>query len=314
MRVLISVTRPIPWDSTGITDAHNHVWIDRIPGTNPSSPVLDQFAAGVQEMVAFRKAGGGTIIDCQPAGCGRNALRLFQLSRSTDVALISATGFHRPVYYPMDHWLWKANEDQLARFFIQELLIGEEESLNSEIIVKAGFVKIALEGTLDKTYLPGLKAAGQAVLETGRSMEIHTEKGQSAEAILAFFTNMGLAPEQLVLCHMDKRPDLGLHKEIAKTGASLEYDTFFRLKYDPEKKLWPLILKMVEAGLEDHICLATDMAEAASWATLGSGPGLAALPGEIRARLRSFHLPEKTINQLIGENICRILSVDITQE
>lgn len=314
MRFLFTVTGPIPWNSTGITDAHNHVWIDRVTEGKSSNPVLDDVHAATRELIEYRKAGGGAIIDCQPAGCGRNALRLLQLSRASEVAIISATGFHRPVYYPPEHWLLKTDADRLTRFFIQELQVGEEESLNSETVVKAGFLKIALEETFDKTYQPGLKAAGQAAMQTGRTIEIHTEKGQSAEAVLAFFMNLGLAPDQLVLCHMDKRPDIGLHKELAQCGVTMEYDTFYRSKYDPETNLWPLILRMVEEGMEDHICLATDMAEAASWSTLGSGPGLAALPGEIRTRLLSLNLPENAVRKLTGENICRILSVEYEPE
>ncbi len=314
MRFLISVTGPIPWNSTGITDAHNHVWINRVPGGCSSNPVLDDFRAGIRELTEYRNAGGGAIIDCQPAGCGRNALRLHQLSRSTEVVIISATGFHRPLYYPPDYWLWKTDTDRLTRFFIKELQVGEEETLNSDSVVKAGFIKVACEETLTKTNQTALQAAGQAAKQTGRSVQIHTEKGHSAEDIVSFFIGLGLSPNQLVLCHMDKRPDIGLHKELSKSGVALEYDTFFRSKYAPETNLWPLIQKMIDSGLEDYICLATDMAEAAQWTSLGSGPGFASFPGQIRSRLLSQNLPESTVRKLTGENICRILSVEIESE
>ena len=65
-----------------------------------------------------------------------------------------------------------------------------------------------------------------------------------------------------MLCHMDKRPDFSLHQALALQGITLEYDTFYRPKYEPDTKLWPLLTRMVEAGLHRHAVVGTDIAEA----------------------------------------------------
>lgn len=90
---------------------------------------------------------------------------------------------------------------------------------------------------------------------------------------------------------MDKRPDLSLHQALASFGAMLEYDTFYRAKYNPEKNLWPLIEQMVALGHSGSIALGTDMAEAELYHSIGGGPGLASLPGEIRKQLKERGIP-----------------------
>jgi phosphotriesterase-related protein len=128
---------------------------------------------------------------------------------------------------------------------------------------------------------------------------------------MRFFLDQGVLPGQIVLCHIDKRPDAGLHKELASAGISLEYDTFFREKYNPHENVWPLISRMVADGFADHLCLATDMAEAIYWSNLGKGPGLTAFPTVIRRQLMEIGLDTPTLEKLTGRNIARILAREL---
>jgi phosphotriesterase-related protein len=107
---------------------------------------------------------------------------------------------------------------------------------------------------------------------------------------------------------MDKRPDPGLHKELARLGVLLEYDTFYRPKYNPSENLWPLIEKMVDAGFSDRVALATDMAEPEFYRFIGGGAGLASLPSEIQDQLTKKGIPETARKQMLGSNIARRLA------
>jgi len=292
----------------GVTDAHNHVWIDQIHGVNPAGPVLNLWEPILSELLEYALAGGQTILDCQPCGCGRNANKLAKLSKASGVAIVACTGFHRNLYYPPDYWLWREQTEAIAHHFLQEIQTGMQETLGSEIPIRAGFIKIACEDTLRKTYQPALEAAVQAAVETRLAIEIHTEKGGDAEAIVEFFLNRNVKASQIILCHIDKRPDFSLHSTLAQTGIFLEYDTFYRPKYQPEKFLWPLITSMIAAGFEERITLATDMAEASMWSTLGGGPGLANYPQRISKQLNEIGLDRRNVKKLMGENISRCLA------
>ncbi|MDP3183705.1 MAG: hypothetical protein Q8M58_00365 [Anaerolineales bacterium] len=153
-----------------------------------------------------------------------------------------------------------------------------------------------------------MEAAAEASRQTGSAIQVHTEKGQDAEKILEFFVGRGVPAERLVLCHMDKRPDFGLHSELARAGALLEYDTFFRPKYDPEHTLWPLLEQMVAGGWARSLALAGDLADARDWRVHGGRYGLSGLLTHVLPRLRQMGLPEYEISHLMGENIAQRLA------
>jgi len=306
-RPVITVQGPVPYEHLGITDAHNHMWIDSVTGVAPSGPVLNRFNLILKELVEYREKGGETLLDCQPGGCGRDGKQLLALSMASKVHLIACTGFHRKKYYH-NHWLWEAESQKICDFICSELEEGLFETLKTTSPVRAGFIKIALESAWVNCPHAAMEGAASAALKSKALMEIHTEKGALAEKACIYFTDLGLLPSQLVLCHMDKRPDAGLHKELAHLGILLEYDTFYRPKYDPSAKLWPLIEQMVNAGFSDRIALATDMAEAELYHHIGGGAGLASLPGEIQDQLTKKGFPETTRKQMIGGNIARRLA------
>ncbi|MEI7848906.1 MAG: hypothetical protein WCK35_24110 [Chloroflexota bacterium] len=306
-RAVMTVQGPLAYERLGITDAHNHVWIEPVAGSEPGAPVLNQFNPILMELDAYRNEGGGTILDCQPQGCGRDGRQLLALSQQSGVNLIACTGFHRKKYYTQDHWLWTASAEQVCDFLCSELEQGVLETLETGLPVRAGFIKIALESVWAECPLAAVEGAAQAALKSQTLIEIHTEKGALAEKACVYFNDMGLSPTQLVLCHMDKRPDAGLHKELARLGVLLEYDTFYRPKYNPIANLWPLIEQMTADGFAERIALATDMAESELYHFIGGGAGLASLPAQIQDQLIRAGIPEIDRKQMLGGNIARRL-------
>jgi len=302
-RGIMSVLGPVLVDSLGLTDAHNHLWIDPVIASCSLHPTLIEKTSIITELQEYQALGGKIILDCQPGGCGRNGAKLAELSQASHVQIIACTGFHLKKYYPPGYWLWDADSDAIANHFLQEIETGLSETRNLEKPVKAGFIKIACEETLAQTYPAALSAALEVAIQTGYAIMIHTEKGAAAELIADFFLSHGISARKLVFCHMDKRPDFQLHKDLARADICLEYDTFYRPKYEPEKYVWPLIGSMIEADLGDQIALGTDMAEVSMWKFGGGNPGLAGFLTEIHPRLKSMGLTDEQTNKLMGMNI-----------
>jgi len=305
---VVTVLGPIPYQEMGIVDTHNHVWIDPVPGADPSAPVLNQFDSILCELEDFKTRGGGSILDCQPEGCGRNGLQLRELASRSGVNLVACTGFHRKKYYPADHRMFTIRAQKVFDFINSEFEQGLYETLENENPVKAGFIKIALENTWAECPMAAIEGAAMAALHKKCVIQIHTEKGALAEKAILYFTEIGVQPSQIVMCHMDKRPDTGLHKELARLGILLEYDTFYRPKYNPEDNLWPLIDFMVQNQLSSDVALATDMAEKELYRHIGGGAGLSSLPGEIRNRLISKGYPKEDVEMMLGGNIAKRLA------
>jgi len=305
---IVTVTGEFSPEALGICDAHNHVWIDPVVGIAEGSPVLNNQLAILKELCEYQDSGGDALVDCQPGGCGRNGNKLLKLSQTSGVKIIACTGFHRARYYPEDCWMWEASAGEITNTFVNEIRESLAETRELGKPVRAGFIKIACEARLSQTPQAVLEAAADAAAETGSAIEVHTEKGADAEKIINYLNRHKVPSGSIVLCHIDKRPDFTLHCELAQSGILLEYDTFYRPKYDPEHNLWPLIEKMSKEGFCDHVALATDMAEAALWRSPGGGPGLASFPRIVRVRLQEMGLKKNCIDRLMGKNIVRRLA------
>jgi predicted metal-dependent phosphotriesterase family hydrolase len=293
-------------EQAGLTDAHEHVWIDPVTA-NSELPRLDHYAEIAAELRDYRSAGGCTLVDCQPAFTGRDGRRLSRLSVESGVNIIACTGFHLRSYYPENARLWSLTEEIAGDFFIAELTRSLVEFERDTPPHRAGVIKVALPAEPDVQTIALMRAAGRACLMTGAAIMIHTDRGLWAENILPFFGDLGIKENRLIICHIDKRPDYGLHAELAREGALLEYDTFLRPKYDPQKNVYPLIDRMVSDGFSRSVALALDIAYEKFWAFNG-GPGLVSLPYEILSTLKQRGLPESAIRQMAGENIARRLA------
>jgi phosphotriesterase-related protein len=174
--------------------------------------------------------------------------------------------------------------------------------------VLAGLIKIACEDSLEKSPLQLMEAAVEASLRSGCAILVHTEKGADAERIARSLQTFGLLPGKLVLCHMDKRPDFGLHQALAQEGILLEYDTFFRPQYNPEEGVWPLLESMLSRGLEGQIAIAGDMADESMWRRLGGYPGLTGLSNQVLPRLIRMGVNAEAIGKVSGGNIVHRLA------
>jgi len=311
MATLQTVTGRVSPGELSIVDAHAHAWIAPVPGGSPGLPQLADLPAIQAELVDYRQVGGSALVDCQPGGCGRDGRALAQLSAASGVALIACTGFHLRKYYPPDAWLWQADVDRAQAAFVSELTQGLAETLDTAQPVQAGFVKIACEATIEATPAALVEAAAGAALETGSALLVHTERGLDAERIVAAMVARGLEAGRMILCHMDKRPDPGLHRALAQQGVLLEYDTFYRPKYEPERNAWPLLERMLAEGFEGRLAVGTDMAHPSFWSRLGGGPGLTGLITRIIPRLQGLGCGPATIRRLTGANIAGRLATTI---
>jgi len=301
-----TVTGPLAESAVTLADGHAHAWIAPPEGIAPEARLeLNRFDAIQAELIRFRAAGGSLLVDCQPGGAGRDTNRLARLSQDSGVWITATTGFHLPKYYPPEDGLWSATAESAAAWFVEELVTGTRESGGT---IRAATIKVGYGGVIEGQTRVLMEAAVEAARQTGALILFHTERGINVEALPPFFADRGVPAERLYLCHVDKRPDFGLHRELAQAGVLLGYDTFARPRYDPEHTVWPLLRAMVAADLGAHVAICQDMALPEMWTAWGGKPGLCFLPEVIVPRLRAEGVAEAVLRQLTGANIARRLA------
>jgi phosphotriesterase-related protein len=300
---LQTVTGLVELGDLGVIDGHAHAWITP-PDQAPTRLELDNEAAIITELIEFGEAGGTALVDCQPGGCGRDARRLQAISERSGVFITATSGFHQQMYYPPGHWLWEADVETAVAYFRREITQGMDETDGR---IPATTLKIGYEGVIAAQTRVLMEAVALVAQETGVAVLFHTERGLNIEALIPFFESHGVLPSQLYLCHVDKRPDFGLHRELAQAGVMLGYDTVVRPKYDPDAHFWPLLRRMVEAGCAGQVVICQDRALETMWRYSGDAQGMAALPLVIRARLAAEGFDEDTSANLLGRNVARFL-------
>lgn len=298
-------------DGFDMADAHAHVWAKlTVNAEEENFPISDDFELIRENLIDFKKNGGDLVIDSTPYGCGRDGSKLYDFFSDTGVEIVCVTGFHKKDYYLADTSIWKFDHEGATEFFLREITEGLTETLYKDRKIKPGLIKIPFLGTLEGEYKILTDAAITAATRTGIQLMIHTEQGLNVEWFSDYLEDRGVKPQRVVLCHMDKKPDIGLHEKLISKGYYLEYDTFLRPKYNPEKYTYNLIDSMVRNGFGDYIMAGTDISSNKMWENIDSGTGYGGFFTELNQRIKSENDDTDVLSNLIGRNAIRFLSLE----
>ena len=262
---VITVRGEIEPKELGFCQTHEHLYISGGSASKIYPALLiDDPEKSLVDAVAYIDAGGCSVVDALPVFAGRSATILKQISEKSGVHVIASTGFHRLMWYSEGSRLFQLDEEALTEIYTREIEEGmvDEEFYSGSFEytdIRAGQIKTALESDFTYIYKKMFNAAAKTSLKTGVPIMIHVEKGSDPLMLLRFLTDLGIAPEKQIYCHLDRAiPDIDIHKELIREGAYLEYDTIVRPKYRSHESEVELILEMLDMGLEDRVLISLD--------------------------------------------------------
>lgn len=305
-----TVLGPAEIGELGHCQCHEHLLLSKGKSYEVNHDLfMNDIDKSVEEVQRYKRAGGGTIVDAQPVGCGRIAEGLVRIAKETGIRLIASTGFHKTVFYPAGHWIFQKDEEWLTRLFIRECeegMYADGDWTEPEIPTgaKAGMIKTALDvcgpvGSYGKLF----KAAARAQRETGAPMMIHVEKGADAASLLDFLQDQGVLANRLLFCHLDRAcADTNLHKKLGRAGCYLEYDTIGRFRYHSDETEGRLIREMIEAGLLHRILLSLDTTRARMRSYTPDGVGLDYILKVFGRILNTVGVTEEELRVITCEN------------
>lgn len=267
-------------DALGVTYAHEHLVIDggRPVELEPDFELSDVEAMAT-EVGAAMELGLGAAIDAMPCDCGRNAAKLAELSRRTGLHIVAPTGLHHERFYRPAHWSLRVDIEGLADLFVADIEEGIDALDYSGPAVRrtphrAGVIKIAgSDGGPSERDERIFAAAALAHARTGVPILTHCESGTGGLEQARALADGGVPLGHVALSHVDKVVDRAYHRELAATGATLEYDGSFRWG-DADNGTLRLLEWMAEDDLLDHVVLGMDAARQGYYAVYGGKPGL----------------------------------------
>ncbi|WP_333769081.1 phosphotriesterase [Streptomyces sp. IBSBF 2435] len=265
----------------GVCDAHDHLFLrsPALPG-----PALDDPAAALARLTGFRALGGEALAQWTPFGMGRMTGEAVAASRATGVHVIAATGLHQEVHYGPGVLRRLRRGDGLAAFFVAELaegMIAGDDPDGARSTVRAGMIKVAgMFHALDDHTRWVMTAAAQAHHATGAPIGVHHEMGTAAVDVLGLLHGeLGVPARSLLLGHLNRFPDPGVHRELAAAGAYLAFDGPSRAHHATDPWLVDSLVALAAAGRTEQLLLGADTTSS------GAGPGAAYLLGTLRPRL-----------------------------
>ncbi|MEU7723390.1 phosphotriesterase family protein [Streptomyces tibetensis] len=276
----------------GVCDAHDHLFFGspRLPGQE-----LRSVPSARAELTAFREQGGGAVVQWTPYGLGRRVADLPPLSRETGVHVVAATGLHQAVHYDEDTLTGLRN--RLAEVFVSELTDGIGTSG-----VRAGLVKVAGGfHALDAHARWTMRAAAEAHHATGATITVHLEMGTGALDVLDLLCGqLEVPPDRVVLGHLNRSPDLVVHRQAAEYGCYLAFDGPSRTHHATDWRMPEAVQALADAGFGDRLLLGADTTTAAARSVDG-GPGMPYLLRRVRPRL-VHAVGEELVRRILTEN------------
>tara|TARA_R110002020_G_scaffold57274_12_gene157845 strand:+ start:696 stop:1643 length:948 start_codon:yes stop_codon:yes gene_type:complete len=268
---------------------------------------LDDEEASTREAESVRVAGTTTIVEATPTGLGRNVDAVVRISEAVGLNIVHVTGAHKSAHYAASEPLLSASENALADLFVRDIVVGFPEA--SRVGVRAGIVKAAI-GYWSMPPFERRVLAAAAITHgvSGAPVMVHLDHGSAAHEVLDVLAADGVPADAVVLAHMDRNLDPGLHKDLAARGAYLGYDGAARHREAPDSAILACLAQVVaDSAGSRRVVLGGDVARASRYREYGGLPGLDYLDVRFVPRLVDT-VGEDAANAILSRNPSHWLS------
>lgn len=268
------------------------------------------------ELLAYKRAGGNTIVDVttRPVG-GDNPSGLQRLSRASGLNIIMGTGHYMGLQYSPE--VAALTERQLTDGMVHDLTMGI-----SDTGVRAGIIgEIGLTPALREDERRLLRACAAAQSETGAPLTIHPPglDIRLIREILGILGENGGRLNRTVICHIDIMGlNLDTARSIADAGCYIEFDTFGHLfppfllgesimSFPSESQRIEAVVRLINEGYLERILLSHDTFLKVLMAAYG-GFGYAHILNNIVPAMLRMGVTEEQVHTMMVDNPARLLA------
>lgn len=320
-----TVLGPVPAEELGVVAVHEAL-LSVVPGAQYAYDVtLDRaeiFQTLAAKLLAFRAAGGGTVVDRTGMFHGRD-VRLYEaLSRAAGVHLVASTGqgpeamlggyFLTPQTNPPTPWPAEKFADLFAQEVTEGMVVPRVERRGAAGLVATAATRAGMTATDESLF----RGAARAALATG--VPVSVLFGADALHDLGVVLDEGLPAARVVVGGLDRADGTAgaagapVAMAVAARGAYVALDHVGTEDEDhlSDEARVALVLDLVRAGFGDRVLLstgATGVAKGHRGNDLPFGHVLTAFV----PRLRAAGLEGADVRRILVENPRELLSVGV---
>ncbi|MGZ6855321.1 MAG: phosphotriesterase family protein, partial [Mycobacteriaceae bacterium] len=224
-------------------------------------------ADAVAKLTELASRGIDTIVDPTVIGLGRYLPRIQQINAQVDINIIVATGIYTYNDVPFQfHFTGPGLLFDIAEPMV-ELFIQDIREGIAGTGVKAAFLKCAIE---HPGLTPGvervMRAVGQAQVETGVPITVHTSPGtQSGLVAQKVLAEEGVDLSKVVIGHSGDSTDLDYLCALADAGSLLGMDRFGLDVLLPFEERVNTVAELARRGYAEKMVLAHDASCFIDW-------------------------------------------------
>jgi predicted metal-dependent phosphotriesterase family hydrolase len=305
-----TVLGPIDPAELGFTLPHEHTQIAlwQIPGRLDYWQLTRDAPVILEELAAYRAAGGRGLVDLTVDGVGRDPAWLKEIAQTSGLHIVMGCGWYRGAYYPAEALIDRRSVDSLADEIVAEVANGVGDSaVRPGIIGEIGTDKPWVSAQEERVH----RAAARAARSTGLAITTHGVLSPVGIDQLRIFEEEGADPTRVVIGHADSYPVLRHHLAIVERGASVEFDflgmSFTAAERHGEGRVIDLLRELLSRGHVERVLLSQDVCHD-SQLTRYEGNGYTYLARTFLPRLREAGVSETEIETMTVANPRRLLS------
>jgi predicted metal-dependent phosphotriesterase family hydrolase len=306
-----TVVGPIEPASLGVTLPHEHTQIAlwHVPGRWDYWQLTRDEPVILEELAAYREAGGSGLVDLTLPGVGRDPVWLTNIARASGLHVVMGCGWYRGAYYPPEAKIDRRSVDDLADELVREATEGVGATgVRPGIIGEIGTDKPWVSAQEERVH----RAAARAARRTGLAITTHGVLSAVGLDQLRIFEDEGIDPARVVIGHADSYPVLEHHLAIIERGASVEFDflgmSFSAVERHGEPRVLELLCDLLARGHVERILLSQDVCSDAQLLRYG-GNGYTYLASTFLPRLRAAGVSDREIQTMTVANPRRLLTI-----
>jgi predicted metal-dependent phosphotriesterase family hydrolase len=300
MSSVMTVLGPVDSLALGMALPHEHVFCDLMKEYRGDG-LLHDVELAIAELSLFRRAGGGTLVECSTMD-GRNPQGLRAVAERTGLNIVMGCGFYREPYLDR-RWFDARDANEIARILVAECEKGVGDSR-----VRPGVLgEIGCDRNITAVEDRAFRAVARTHHQTGLSITTHAARWPVGLLQLDLLEEEGVKPGRVIVGHCDTVPDTGYHERIARRGAFVQFDTIRGgSEYETDCRI-RYVMSLVNLGLHRQVLLSHDVCLHSMLKAMG-GCGYDYIPVTFIPKLRAAGVDQATIEAITVDNPRRALT------
>lgn len=251
--------KPVSMESLGILKRNPFAVLDNVSLTDEETQI--------EEILAFKSAGGNTIVDASNIGLGRDPELLARAAARTGLNIIAGCGYYV-------EGAQKPETLELTPEQIEEEIVRDLEKEIGHTGIRAGYIgEIGVSHEMFPFEKKSLIGACRAQVRTGAPLMIHINPWSTQGiAAMEIVKEHKIEPQKVIICHSDvenredyifRLLDMGVYIEFDNWGKEMFTDRWDvkpgsgRFASDWERVL--LVKKIADRGYAEQMLLSTDI-------------------------------------------------------